>query len=99
MIITIPLSIPDELLENTIAKDYEAKITERLTDEVRKVLLDQVKYSYAKSERQGMENIVFDKVDDILKKYKDDIIEAAAEKLAERLARTKKVKEMLNDHI
>ena len=99
MIITIPLSIPDELLENTIAKDYEAKITERLTDEVRKVLLDQVRYSYGKSERQGMENIVFDKVDDILKKYKDDIIEAAAEKLAERLARTKKVKEMLNDHI
>ena len=99
MIITIPLSIPDELLENTIAKDYEAKITERLTDEVRKVLLDQVRYSYTKSERQGMENIVFDKVDDILKKYKDDIIEAAAEKLAERLARTKKVKEMLNDHI
>ena len=99
MIITIPLSIPDELLENTIAKDYEAKITERLTDEVRKVLLDQVKYSYVKSERQGMENIVFDKVDDIMKKYKDDIIEAAAEKLAERLARTKKAKEMLNDHI
>lgn len=97
MIITIPLSIPDELLENTIAKDYEAKITERLTDEVRKVLLDQVKYSYVKSERQGMENIVFDKVDDIMKKYKDDIIEAAAEKLAERLTRTKKVKEMLNE--
>lgn len=38
------------------------------------------------------------KIDDILKEYKDEIIDAAAEKLAERLARTKRGKEILNEH-
>ena len=96
MIINIPLTVPDELLANTIAKDYEAKITEKLTDEVRKVLLDQVRWSYgSKNEHAGMEQIVFAKVDNILKDYKDEIIEAASDKLAERLARTKKAKELL----
>ena len=98
MIINIPLTVPDELLANTIAKDYEAKITEKLTDEVRKVLLDQVRWSYSlKNEHAGMEQIVFAKVDDILKNYKDEIIEAASDKLAERLARTKKAKELLEE--
>lgn len=99
MIINIPLTVPDELLANTIAKDYEVKITERLTDEVRKVLLDQVRgYTYSsKNEHVGMEQIVFSKVDNVLKDYKDEIIEAASDKLAERLARTKKAKELLEE--
>lgn len=98
MIINIPLTIPDELLANTIAKDYEIKITEKLTDEVRKVLIDQARWSsYSKNEHAGMEQIVFAKVDDILKDYKDEIIEAASDKLAERLARTKKAKELLGE--
>lgn len=80
MIINIPLNIPDEMLENTIAKDYENKITERLTAEFRKAMCDH------------------DAFDDILKEYcNNDVIatEAAADKLAERLARTKAAKELI----
>lgn len=97
MIINIPLTVPDELLANTIAKDYEEKIADKLTDEVRKVLIDQVRWSsyISKTEQAGMEQIVFAKVDDILKDYKDEIIEAASDKLAERLARTKAAKELV----
>lgn len=97
MIINIPLSIPDELLENTIAKDYEAKITENLSNEVRKILKDHDirYYGSAKNEKYGLESWIGNKIDDILKEYKDDIIEAAADKLSERLARTKKGKALL----
>ena len=94
MIINIPLNIPDEMLENTIAKDYEAKITERLTAEVRKAICDHDGY---RDQRRGLETWVGSKIDDILKEYKDEIIEAAAERLAERLARSKKGKALLGE--
>lgn len=98
MIINIPLNIPEELLENTIAKDYESKITENLTNEVRKILADHdggYYYRNGKDARRGLEDWVSQKVDNIIKEYKDDIIEAAADKLAERLARTKAAKELV----
>jgi hypothetical protein len=94
MIINIPLTVPDEMLENTIAKDYEAKITERLTAEVRKAICNHDAY---RDQRRGLDTWVGNKIDDILKEYKDDIIEAAADKLAERLARTKKGKALLGE--
>ena len=67
MIINIPLNIPDEMLANTIAKDYEAKITERLTDEVRKAICDRDAY---RDRRRGLAVWVGEKIDDILKEYK-----------------------------
>ena len=100
MVINIPLTIPDELLENTIAKDYEQKITENLTKEVRKILANHDRGAYYRSHgnpEYGLDNWVSDKIDDILKEYKDVIIEAAGDKLAERLARTKKGKALLGD--
>jgi hypothetical protein len=101
MIINIPLTIDDELWASALARDYESKVTEQLTNEIRKCIADKDTYSiYAKDKnvRRGLDNWVSCKIDDILKEYKDDIIDAAAEKLAERLARTKRAKEVLNEN-
>lgn len=101
MIINIPLTIDDELWASALARDYESKVTEQLTNEIRKCIADKDEYSiYAKDKnvRRGLENWVSVKIDDILKEYKDEIIDSAAEKLAERLARTKKGRELLNEH-
>ena len=98
MIINVPLNIPDELWANAIAKDYEEKILINLTEEVRKCIGEHDHLSYYnkyKDVRRGMADWVSDKIDDILKEYKQDIIEAAADKLAERLARTKAAKELV----
>lgn len=95
MIINIPLTIDDELWASALARDYESKVTERLTAEVRKAICDHDMY---RDQRRGMASWVGDKLDDILKECKDDIIDAAAEKLAERLSRTKRAKEVLNEH-
>lgn len=94
MIINVPLNIPDELWANALAKDYEAKITERLTAEVRNVICDHDAY---RDKRRGLNAWVGSKIDDILKEHKDEIIESAAEKLAERLARSKKGKALLGE--
>ena len=94
MIINIPLTIPDELLENTIMKDYEQKVTDNLTKEVRNCM---IKHDYYNDPNRGLDSWVSSKLDDILKEYKDDIIEAASDKLAERLARSKKGKALLGE--
>ena len=100
MIINIPLTIDDELWTSALARDYESKITEKLTDEVRKVIKDHDSryYMSEKSFTEGLNEWVSYKIDDILKEYKDEIIDSAAEKLAERLARTKRGKEILNEY-
>ena len=100
MIINIPLTIDDELWASALARDYESKITDKLTDEVRKVIKDHDSryYMREKSFTEGLSEWVGYKIDDILKEYKDEIIDAAAEKLAERLSRTKRAKEVLNEH-
>lgn len=101
MIINIPLTIDDELWASALARDYESKVTEKLTNEVRKVIIDHNSRYYLreKSVNAGLSEWVSYKIDDILKEYKDEIIDAAAEKLAERLARTKRAKEVLNDSL
>ncbi len=102
MIINIPLTIDDELWASALARDYESKVIENLTTEVRRCIADKDSYSYYpkdKNVKRGLENWVSYKIDDILKEYKDDIIDAAAEKLAERLARTKRAKEVLNESL
>lgn len=98
MIINIPLTIDDELWASALARDYEAKVIEKLTDEVRKVIMnhDSRYYMREKSFTEGLNEWVSYKIDDILKEYKDEIIDAAADKLAERLVRTKKAKEIFN---
>ena len=101
MIINIPLTIDDELWASALARDYESKVTEKLTNEVRKVLMDHDSRYYLrqKSVNEGLSEWVSYKIDDILKEYKDEIIDAAAEKLAERLSRTKRAKEVLNESL
>lgn len=102
MTINIPLNIPDELWANALAKDYEAKVVDKLTDEVRKIIQEHDSYSYYRRDKdvkRGLQDWVGNKIDNILKEYKDEIIEAAADKLAERLARTKKAKELLDGNL
>lgn len=98
MIINVPLNIPDELWANALAKDYEDKVIARLTEEVRKCIADHDHLSYYsrdKSAQRGIHDWVAERIDIILQEYKPEIIEAAADKLAERLARTKAAKELV----
>ena len=94
MIINIPLTIPDELLENTIMKDYEQKVTDNLTKEVRNCMMRHDPY---RDPNRGLDSWINSKLDDFLKEYKDEIIESAAERLADRLARSKKGKALLGE--
>ena len=98
MIINIPLQIDEKVIEKCLSVDYENKVADYLNKEVEQALLDKCGY-YSRSTKQGMSVIVCEKVDGYIQEWKDEIIERASERLAERLARTKKAKELIDEQI
>ena len=96
MIINIPLQIDEKAIEDCLNVDYEKKVEEYLFKEVEQALLKRSGF-YDTSATRGMEQIVRDAVDRYIQEWKDTIIEQASERLIDRLARTKKAKEMANE--
>ena len=97
MIINIPLQIDEKVIEKQLSVDYEKKIENYILGEITKALLNQCGYYGNKTETRGMTELVKQRIDLYLESMRDDIIEAAADRLADRLARTKKAKELVKE--
>ena len=97
MIINIPINIDEDRFNKLVETDYERKIEDRIYNDIRKALEEKSGY-YTKRMSDGILVMVEEQIDCILKAYKNEIIEAAADKLAKRLARTKTAKEILEDN-
>lgn len=95
MIINIPLQIDDEMINSVIAADYQAKIEQNLTKQVEAAIRQLSKHYYSQTVSDGLLYLAEDAVNKVIDEYKEAIIDKAADKLAERLARTKKAKEIL----
>ena len=95
MIINIPINIDEDQFNKLVETDYERKIEDRIYKDIRKSLEEKSGY-YNRRMSDGILVMVEEQIDCILKAYKNEIIEAASNKLAERLARTKAAKEVLN---
>lgn len=96
MIINIPLQIDEKVIEKSLSADYQHKVEDYIFKEIEKVLLQECGY-YNKNKVQGMRELVKQRIDLYLEDMKEDIIEAAADRLADRLARTKKAKELIKE--
>ncbi len=97
MIINIPIQIDEATFEQKVRDDYAESVKQLLLAKVDQVLKERDN-RYYKSERDpkiGLENMIYESLDIHMQKHKDEIIEMAADKLAERLARTKKAKAIL----
>ena len=97
MIINIPINIDEDRFNKLVETDYERKIEDRIYNDIRKALEEKSGY-YNRKMSDGILVMVEEQIDCILKAYKNEIIEAAADKLAKRLARTKTAKEILEDN-
>ena len=95
MIINIPLQIDDEMINSVIAKDYQEKIEQNLTKQVEAAIKNQSRSYYNRTVSDGLFYMAEEAIDKVISEYKEEIIDKAADKLAERLARTKKAKEIL----
>lgn len=101
MIINIPLQLDDELISKAAYADYESKIVQCIAKHIETVLKNKANpgWSYGAKPEDGMRAFIKDAVDAYVEKSvtenKDTILESAAKELADRLARTKRGKEIL----
>ena len=68
--------------------DYQKKVVDNITKMVTNYLGD-ASGRWHGSEKEGIERLVNDSIDDHIKEFKDEIIEAAATKLSDRIIRSK----------
>ena len=99
MIINIPLQIDEKVIEKNLSVDYETKIENYIFKEVESALINRAnRHSYYGSHgttTEGITLFVREYVDKFIQEWKDEIIEAAAKNLADRLAKSKRGRELL----
>ena len=97
MIINIPLQVDEKRMEELIERDYQGKVLEAILDQVKKTLAKSAENIYSDRVSDGMRVLVEKQIRDYLKEHNEEIVTAAATNLAERLARSKKGREILED--
>ena len=98
MIINIPLQIDEAKMEEVVERDYMGKVMQEITKHITTCLANK-SHSYYGSDRanDGLTILINHRIDEHLDKYRDEIIETAAKYLAEKLARSKRGKEILEE--
>lgn len=98
MIINIPLQIDDATIQGQISKDYENKVKDIIAVRIEEILAEQCRGGYwneskASKAKKGLAQLVEASIEEFLNSNRDVIVEAASNQLAEKLFKTKKVKE------
>lgn len=101
MLINIPLQIDDAAFEGKLKEDYESQVLERIEQRLDRALMEHDNSWGHKSAKEGLNTLVMytveNRVADFLHENRDAIIEAAAKDLGNRLARSKRGKEILEE--
>lgn len=95
-IVQFAIGIDDEAIRQRVIETAEKKIMETITFDVRKRIFQRHYYKMDVI-TDDLQYWVEEKIEHILEDCKDAIIERAAEKLADKLSKTKKAKEALNN--
>ena len=101
MIINIPLQVDEQQMEEVIQRDYEAKILDRIMEYVKTCLMNYSRSWYAtyrgKEDKieDGMKVLIEGQIQHFLDEHRQEIIDEASKILADKLARSKKGKAIL----
>ena len=94
-IFNIAIDLDDSRIRESIEKNAEQVITQKISLDVEDALFNHKCYSHSnvsERNRAGVTTWVKDKFEDFLRENKDAIINEAAKMLADRLSRTKAAK-------
>ena len=96
-IVQIAIGVDDDRIKNIIEEKAEEQIILQLTQEIRDVIFKKSSYyrKHADPARDPLSNFSEGLMMDVIEKHTDTIVEKAAELLADRLMRTKAVKEAI----
>lgn len=94
-IVQFAIGIDDQKIKDIIMGKAEKEIMATLTNDIRRHIFD--KNYYGQPDEKFLSYWVKERVDKILSDSKTEIIELAAVHLADKLSRTKAVKEKVNE--
>ena len=105
MIVNIPLQIDEKFIEQQMSVDYEGKVLDYLKQEIVRTITDRyysyrhysVQEKYEESLKKMIDNFFENHIKGIIEEHKEEIIDKTAKILADRIGRTKKAKEVLNE--
>lgn len=90
--VPVVIGVDEERIVKGIEKDVEAKVVKAIKDEIWKVMFAKDSY-YQYTNDEPLRRLIRAQIDEFLKEKEDKIVMAATTMLAEKLARTKAVKE------
>ena len=107
-ILQVAFQFDDEAVKKRLEDQCFGEVVDRIVKEYKSVVSERYHYSgwdpYASKEKkledrflQAVRDDVLESVNDFCIQHKDEIIDLAASKLADKLSRTKKAKEILNE--
>lgn len=97
MIINIPVQVDEHSFEDAIKRDYENKLFSEMVKAAKNAIAFKSNKYYGNKFEDGMIELVKEQIDAILQENKDKIVTAASQELAERIARSKKGKAILEE--
>lgn len=92
--VPVTIGVDEEKIAKEIENNVEKQVVNKITLEVTKVMFDRRNYYSDKYDDPApMRKMIREEIANIVSKHEDDIVKAASELLAEKMARTKVVKE------
>ena len=95
MIINIPLQIDETVVQGALSNEYKQKVIDYLATEVNNYILSECDWRNRANLNDGIRVIVNRNAREFLEDHAEEIIKAAGKELADKLARTKKAKELI----
>lgn len=100
-IVNVAFDFDDKKVADSIEAQVHKEVVDNITEEVKKIIFEkQWRYSgkpYDESDPAPLKKIVESKVSEVLEENKDFIVNGAIKMLADKLSKTKKVKEAMSE--
>lgn len=95
MVINIPITIDEGVLEGKIQNDFDKKLSDNITELIVKTLKEKYGHYWRQNTAEdGMAGLLEQQVDRYLEKHRKEIVDEVAANLEKRFARAKKIKEV-----
>lgn len=98
-LIQMTINVDDKKIVESIERNAEKTITENLDKEVKKIIFNFENDWYGNGRIRGVSDWTKDRLNEFLEKHKDQIVDLASDKLADKMYKSKKVREVMTESV
>ena len=95
--VPVTIGVDEERIAREIEKNAEDRVVENITNEVKEIIYN--KDYYGRENNDPLRRMVRDRIDKVLDDNKDLIIKEAVNRIADKVGRSKAVKEATKDAV